>query len=839
MQYNSNDRSIDTTSYLRTRSKAFMSMSPKRLFDLNNNIKTNPIRSSYKSNISVYSPKYQLTSYINNGDSSNKLIKPSYTTISSPNRIKAANTSLIYKYGNQALNESTNLISTENSHVIAANQILNRTNCDLKAQVMNLKQELDSYKESIAEVNELKELIDYLNSKLSHSNQQNKELSLVYESIDMNANQIKEENSKLKETIDELNQKNQMSFKANEELKSNYKDIKEQFESNTDKVNIVLREKDKIITQLTNVINDLTEKNENMNKTIKDYNELNMTMKKSIDILSQKNSVRSLKDSLQAKEDQINNAKDRIESVIEENKRIAKECCEKDIIIGVNQREIEEMNKLSVVIDKLKEDQVVYTQKISSLYGIIANRDNTIEELKSSYNTLNNALMKITDREDNQSTEHYHYRNANTNEDNKYKAKYELELKKNEQLVITLEESKNISKSLMDSREQLKNNYEEIIDKMQQTLKEISTKYSNIEEVFKENEELRAQNEFLMKQIKQMPMTINDINLLKTKNKIGTDEETMLNQEKNVNQEGIKEIQDVTESKTSNNTYALYNICKKKLIGYHFNSKTFKIANPQNLNLFMNNYQEEGSITYNTLEGLFVLTGPNFDMVYYFSQKKNSISQILKLNNNHCNGSIVMDDSTQSLIFLSGNSNALVEQFDFKKAQLSVLPSMLQARANASFCFINRRLYAFFGYNYNSNQITNTIEYFDFEIGKMWEQVIYTSKDNCNFSCAYHLVINIGKSEVLLLGGIKANEEKFNQKIITMNMDEKTIEETETDLPSIQENKFYLFDSNSQYNLMLTDSNSFRMVAMDNMNNVHVIDSELKYEVIVFAQGIA
>lgn len=831
MEFNKK-KTIDTSSFLRNRSKAYMSMSPKASFDNDNN-KNNrriPIHSSYKSNMCTYSSQYQLPSYVNN---STKIIKSSHTGLLSPNRFDTPNTSISYKlHGENTSNISTEcgLMSTENNHVLTSNQILNRSNCDLKAQIKTLQQQLDSYKATKSTLNELKQYTDYLNTELSRANQQNRELASLYESISLHSKEITNENTKLKEEIVELNQQYQHSLKTNDELKWNYHETKEKLEVFTDEATLTLREKDKMISQLTNCINDVKEKNKNLNKTITDYDELNMTMKKSIGILSQKNTgsnVKSLKDSLQEKDKLINDAKEKMNSAIEENRRIIKECNEKDIIIGVKQGEIEERDKLYVEIEKMKEDQEVFITKINSLNEVIANRDHTIEELKSSFNTLNDALIKITEGDD---TQRYHlYRNPNSVGDNKYKELYEQEVKQNEKLKQQMEELHNITKEGIDSRQQSKINYEEENNTMQKNIQQILGQYSNIEEVFKENNTLRKQNDHL-KRITEMSNVSNNSTTLQKENEAVRNEQLPM-------QLPNKTLQEESNKEINYTSYSIYNICKKKLIAYDFTEKIFRVVNPQYYDLFLTYYQEEGSITYNTLKGLFVLTGSNYNMVFYYSQIKNSISQIIQLDNNHCNGSIVMDDVTQNLIFLSGSNNAIVEQFEFKKNQLTLLPSMLQARANASYCFINHCLYGFFGYNYQSKQITNTIEYLDFDNSKSWEHFIYSSKDNFNYACAYHLVMNMEENEVLLLGGIKGSEEALNQKIIAIDISNKTIGETETNLPSIQENKVYLFESNSQYNILPNGNDNFCMVAMDNMNNVHIIDSELKYEVIVFAQN--
>ena len=67
---------------------------------------------------------------------------------------------------------------------------------------------------------------------------------------------------------------------------------------------------------------------------------------------------------------------------------------------------------------------------------------------------------------------------------------------------------------------------------------------------------------------------------------------------------------------------------------------------------FSKDYQYEGTILYNTFEGLFILTGKNSDILYYYNSKYDTINKICKFNYNHDNGNLLLDKENNRLFVL-------------------------------------------------------------------------------------------------------------------------------------------------------------------------------------------
>ena len=180
---------------------------------------------------------------------------------------------------------------------------------------------------------------------------------------------------------------------------------------------------------------------------------------------------------------------------------------------------------------------------------------------------------------------------------------------------------------------------------------------------------------------------------------------------------------------------------------------------------FKKDYQYEGTLLYNTLEGLYILTGEKTDTLYYFNPKKNSISKICKFNNCHDNGSIMYDKKSNNLYVFGGRKITACEYYSFSTKKIYKLPDLIIDRANASFIISNNKIYGFFGFSYLKDYYANTIEYIDYNKKDKWVELddIKLLKNNIKFdiessSTMYYKQNN---NQILIYSGIQGNNEDF------------------------------------------------------------------------------
>jgi len=91
----------------------------------------------------------------------------------------------------------------------------------------------------------------------------------------------------------------------------------------------------------------------------------------------------------------------------------------------------------------------------------------------------------------------------------------------------------------------------------------------------------------------------------------------------------------------------------------------------------------------NTLAGLFILTGDNYNHLYYYSQSKNIIYLIMTLKYNHKYGGLILTKDKDKIIILGGIYTNEVELFNIQKNSLKKLPNLLSKRINSSYNIIN------------------------------------------------------------------------------------------------------------------------------------------------------
>ena len=180
---------------------------------------------------------------------------------------------------------------------------------------------------------------------------------------------------------------------------------------------------------------------------------------------------------------------------------------------------------------------------------------------------------------------------------------------------------------------------------------------------------------------------------------------------------------------------------------------------------FKKDYQYEGTLLYNTLDGVYILTGENTDTLYYYNSKKDSLSRICKFKSGHNNGSIMYDEYDRCLYVFGGKNINSCEYYSFSDKKVYSLPDLITDRANASFIISNNKIFGFFGFSYDEDNYANTIEYIDIKKKDRWVELnnIKFLKNNINFDIesASTMYYNQNMNKILIYSGIQGEDEEF------------------------------------------------------------------------------
>ena len=287
----------------------------------------------------------------------------------------------------------------------------------------------------------------------------------------------------------------------------------------------------------------------------------------------------------------------------------------------------------------------------------------------------------------------------------------------------------------------------------------------------------------------------------------------------------------------------LYTITNKgKLLSFNITHKKFAIVDSAIIDgwvSFVPNYLKniEGSLLLNTLEGLFIVTGPNHNDLYFYSQEKNLIAQIISFNACHKYGGLLLSPSPDNTLFVIGgkNENNEVEHFSFDNDSCKSMPNLLTRRINASYTFINSKLYAIFG------EDNNTIECLNIKkLKNKWTKIDYKMDDDKYINNIYgHVSLPVHDNDILIVGG------KNNKKMMVLDLDEKTLDITDMKVPFIDVVGEYLFDKEKFFNQTVNEEkkdqegkNIKELIGMDTSGNVHLFDYNFNYVVLLIKNQV-
>ena len=163
-----------------------------------------------------------------------------------------------------------------------------------------------------------------------------------------------------------------------------------------------------------------------------------------------------------------------------------------------------------------------------------------------------------------------------------------------------------------------------------------------------------------------------------------------------------------------NENFYLYKPIKEGMLSFSLSKKNYSIITPNKYDEFLKVFDPETSVQYNTLEGLFIIPSNKCNQLFYYSSKKNNITELFSLKENHSGGCLFLDNVSKNIIALGGDESKAVEKFSFVSGKLDQLPELPYHCSKITCSQIENKIYCFFG---NCKEMPNKslIEYLDLD----------------------------------------------------------------------------------------------------------------------------
>ena len=300
-------------------------------------------------------------------------------------------------------------------------------------------------------------------------------------------------------------------------------------------------------------LNNVNKKFENEIKQIRNNNELKEILKKNanlIELLGEKISnyekiIDQMKEEQNLEEDQaMKSGDDRYKNLVESNKKLKEELIIKENMINSIKNELNTKNQIYEEINRMKNEMENYLQTMDKLYGEIESRDGIIKQLKNDIQVIQNKYQNEINELKNKNTmsdlnnlkgDEKLLSELKTSKENEIKLNQQLsEIQKNynevkesnEKMKELAKETNNMIKTAIDSRDNLKKEYEsaikELIEKYEKQIKFMKTVLVKQSEEFEEklknkkdkegeqNEDKNDKNEKKDEKMEEMMKIIND-----------------------------------------------------------------------------------------------------------------------------------------------------------------------------------------------------------------------------------------------------------------------------------------------------------------------------------------
>ena len=691
-----------------------------------------------------------------------------------------------------------------------------------------------------------------IKKELEKSKEKKKNLENELEEVKKNYNIAKEYNNKMQELTKEASQMIKNSIDSRDRMKQQYdeaiKELIDKYEKQIQFMKVVIVEQnekyEKEIENLKkgNIKKEDKEENnndenkkeeENKEKDEKEEEEKNKYLEKlkndNVMLLNQNSELKHMNEMLLSKmkdlpelNKRFNELFETVKLLKEENDYLKKSMKDTKIMKMLeleqkkeeNEEEEEEKennNEINNEKEKEEEGQKLSDEELKVLESILKDIE-TGEDKKAEYDVnklhiLENIIKKLENGKEEESKENEDEEEKNNEENENNINDEELNLK-----------NKLLLEAMLHSLDDNNNNKNEEEELLKKPLNDISAN---------EKENASNNNKIYNKKIlKSSPSSSN-----KKKEENNEKDINKLNSvKKNLNEEGNEEIEDEEENTPNkiNKKFNLYKPIKEGILSFNLSKKIYVPMSPKKYDEFLQVFDPNTSVQYNTLEGLFIIPSNKTNQLYYYSSIKNEMNDLFKLSENHSGGCLFIDNSAKDIIVIGGDTSKKVEKFSFETGKHELLKELPDYISNMSCIEIGNKLYSFFGIakegkeNRKSPVLCLDLEKENSE----WEYIDF--KNEAEFQILSGMsCINLNDNELLIIGGIIDNNVP-NDKLMYFNLENKKLLKLDKSLPE-SENKKYVFTQNNQFNIFL-DDNMILYSNIDNNNQVHIIDNELHYD---------
>ena len=323
---------------------------------------------------------------------------------------------------------------------------------------------------------------------------------------------------------------------------------------------------------------------------------------------------------------------------------------------------------------------------------------------------------------------------------------------------------------------------------------------------------------------------INKMNKLNSVKKTLNPEKEGSNMDNNRSLEGNEELEKDEEDNIPNQINEKFNLfkpIKEGMLSFNLSQKQYDLLTPEKYDKFLQVFDPETSVQFNTLEGLFIIPSNKTNQLFYYSALKNTMNDLMNLSENHSGGCLFIDNtSNNNILAIGGDNSKKVERFSFEKTSIEQLPELPEFISKMTCLQIGNKIYSFFGIIKDKKDKPSPILCLDLENNGPWEEIKF--ENNADFKILYGMsYINLNDNELLIIGGIK-DDECPNDTLMYFNLENKKLLKLDKSLPESGDKK-YLFTQNTQFNLFL-NGDIILYSNIDNKNQVHIIDNELHYD---------
>ena len=289
-----------------------------------------------------------------------------------------------------------------------------------------------------------------------------------------------------------------------------------------------------------------------------------------------------------------------------------------------------------------------------------------------------------------------------------------------------------------------------------------------------------------------------------------------------------------------NNFFVQFDLRKKKFL-------RIKISDIEDLSdSFEKEYLYPNTILFNTLTGVFILTGKNNDMLYYYNSLNETMIKLCQFKNSHNSGCLLLDQENHQILIIGGKNTLSCESFCFINYEVQELPNLNFDRCNASFNICNNKIFGFFGFSLKKGKYLFNMEYIDKNKMDKWETIelnFESQKDILPFHLKYisTFVNENNPGKIIIYGGKQGRNEKIMDEYYYIYDIEKNIFEKiegicfniikdyrginiwkNSDLIETEEKKGFFFDKEKHF-IELPEEDKFD----GNNNNISgIIDNE-------------